>query len=179
MNWKSLLGAATLAGILGATGGQLFNLGNYGPVVHNYSLPSTDDAFKVASTAASKTVFTLATDQKLMGLCLTPRTAFAGTGISAISCSVGTATGGNEAIYVPLLDVMQTTGTKCVGGLYSGSDLATPDTNKAVVVYCTATGASFGNGAATVLTQGAVSVSIITVQLPAAAVVGTPGLDGG
>ena len=74
---------------------------------------------------------------------------------------------------------MQTTGSTSMGGVYSGRDLATPDASLNVVLHCTATGANFGNGSATVLTQGNVAVTVYTVTLPGAAVSGTPGIDGG
>jgi hypothetical protein len=47
------------------------------------------------------------------------------------------------------------------------------------VLHCTAVGASFGNGSATVLTQGAFAVTVYTATLPGASVFGTPGIDAG
>ena len=179
MNWRSLSGAIIVAGLVGSVSGYLANQGAYGPVSHNYPVAYTASDFKVAAMTTSKTVYTMTAAQKLLGLCVRVSTAFAGTGISAMTCSVGSATAGSEAIYAPSLSVMQTTRTNCVGGLFSGTDLAVPDSNLDIVLYCTATGANFGDGSATVLTQGALAVTPIMVTLPAVSVSGAPGIDAG
>jgi len=124
-------------------------------------------AFVVAGTTATITLKTLASNrQKLAGIVVDPRTAFAGTAVSTMTCSVGSATSGNEDIYTggTSLSVMQATESYSTGGMFSGRDLASPDASLAVVLSCTAN-TNFGNGAATVLTAGKLWVTLFTTSL--------------
>ena len=124
-------------------------------------------AFQVAGLTATKTLFSLASTRvKLCGATMDPQTAFVDASLSAMTCSLGSATSGNSAIYLPSLNVMQTTVSTSLGGLFGGKDLATPDTNLAVVLTCTATGANFGTGAATNLTAGKIWITVFTTTLP-------------
>ncbi len=133
-----------------------------------YTVSYTDNAFKAASTAATETLFSLASSrQKLCGATLDPQTAFASGSISAMTCALGSATGGNSSIYLSSLNMMQTTGSNSQGGLFSGRDLLSPDSSLAVVLTCTATGANFGNGSATNLSAGKAWVTVYTTTLPA------------
>jgi hypothetical protein len=141
---------------------QLLALG----VPQTFTVDYTDNIFKAASTAATKTLLTLAAGQLLLGVIIRPQTAFAGTAISACTGSIGSATGGNSDIYVSALDLMQTAGTAAQGGLFSGASMASPDSDLNVVITFAATGANFGNGSATVLTTGKVWITVITVTLP-------------
>lgn len=135
-----------------------------------YTVDFADAIFKEATTAVSKTLLTLDVEGKLRRLCVRSRTPFVGVGINAISCSLGSATPGNEALYLGPLDVMQTERTRTTGGLYSGRDVVLPDVpdgNLDVVLYFIATGAAFGNGVATVLTAGKIWVTVYSLKLPA------------
>ena len=132
-----------------------------------YTVSYTDNAFKVASMTATKTLFSLTSNRvKLCGASMDPRTAFADASLSGVVCSLGSATSGNSAIYLPALNVMQTTRAASQVGLFGGKDLATPDTNLAVVLTCTATGANFGSGSATALTAGKLWITVSTSTLP-------------
>lgn len=132
-----------------------------------YTVLYTDAAFRAASTTASITLTSLLSSrQKLCGLVMDPQTSFAGTGVSTMTCTIGSATGGNSAIYAPALSVMQNTESYSVGGLFSGRDLATPDADLDVVLTCTAN-TNFGNGAATVLTAGKLWINVCKTNLPA------------
>jgi hypothetical protein len=134
--------------------------------METYTVDYTDAAFLVASTAASKTLVTLASSAvKLLGVSIRPQTAFAGTAITAITGSLGSATGGNEEIFLSVTDLMQTTSSGSQGGLVSAQDLG--DSNLAVVLHATATGANFGNGAVTNLTAGKLWVTVLTYTLSA------------
>jgi hypothetical protein len=164
MSYRSIAGAIAIAGAIGAGGATLATLSTDAPTT--YTVSYTDNMFKAASTAASKSLLTLGARQKVSVAVEAPRTSFAGTAISAVTCSLGTATAGSEAVYVPALSVMQTTNTGTRAGALSGTDLTPVDTSLAVVLHCTATGASFGNGSATVLTAGKVWVTVSKVTLP-------------
>jgi hypothetical protein len=140
-------------------------------VPKTYTVVYTDNAFKAAATTATKTLVTLPSARvKLCGASEDPRTAYAWTstdaGTPTMACSLGTATSGNAAVYVPALDVMQTTESASYSGLRNGRDLSTPDTNLAVVLTCTAVGSNFGTGAATYLTAGKLWVTVYTTALP-------------
>jgi hypothetical protein len=157
---SNALGTASVTGVTGTGAVVLVE-------ATTYTLTYTDADFIVASTVASKKLFTLTARQKLLGAIIDPQVAFAGTAISAATCSVGSATSGSEEIYVPALGIMQIAATASEGGLFSGRDLASPDADLDVVATFTATGANFGNGAATVLTAGKVWITVYAVTLPA------------
>ena len=139
-----------------------------GCVPTTYTATYTDSAFHVASTTATKTLFSLASSrEKLCGAVIDPQVAFAGSGISGMTCSLGSATSGNSAVYLPSLNMAQTTESVSQGGLFSGRDLAVPDSNLAVVLTCLATGGNFGTGGATHLTTGKAWITVYTTTLPA------------
>jgi hypothetical protein len=156
---------AKIFGIADELSADVPSVGVFGASPVTYTVPYTDNAFKVAATATSKTLVTLNARQRLCGVAIDPQTAFAGTGVSAVSCSLGSATAGNEAIYLTALDAMQTDGGRASGGLYLAKDLAVPDTNREVVIHFTAN-TNFGDGDATVLTDGKVWVTLYTATLP-------------
>lgn len=149
-----------------------------GCIPATYTVQYSDAAFQVAGLKATETLLSLVARQKLCSATLDPQTAFAatandaGTSITGVTCSLGTATRNdagvdNEAVYLPALNVMQTTESVSQGGVFSGRDLATPDSNLAVVVTCTATGGNFGTGSATKLSAGKLWITVGTVTLPA------------
>jgi len=178
MNWRSLAGAIVLAGLIGGVSTKLLNLGTYAEQATVTSIPFTDSMFNVSSTSASKTLFSLSsTHDKLRGATAEVQLRFAGTGIGAMTCSLGSDKSGNEAIYLPALNVFQTAATVSRGGPLSGRDLASPDSSLAVVLHCTSTGASFGNGTATNLTQGNLWITTYPSTPPAGTTTYTP--DGG
>jgi len=127
-----------------------------------------DNAFKVASTVATKTLFTLASPRvKLCMAVMDPQTTFVGTSITGVSCSIGSDTGGNSAIYLPALNVTQTDESASQGGIFNGRDMAPPDSSLVVRITCTATGGNFGSGSATNLTSGKLWLNIGTIELSA------------
>jgi|GEM_PF-5167918 fermentation-respiration switch protein FrsA (DUF1100 family) len=149
-----------------------------GCVPATYTVQYTDTAFQGASLAVSETLFSLASRQKLCSATMDPQVAFAatsndaGTSITAVSCSLGTATVNdagvnNSAVYLPALNVEQTTESVSQGGVFNGRDLATPDSNLNVVLRCTATGGNFGTGSATKLSAGKLWITVGTITLPA------------
>jgi hypothetical protein len=141
---------------------------NAGCVPTTYTVTYTDSAFHGASTTATETLFSLdSSRQKLCGAVNDPQVAFAGSGISAMTCSLGSPTSGNSAIYLPALNMAQTTESVSQGGVFSGRDLSTPDSNLAVVLTCLATGGNFGTGGATNLTAGKAWITVYTTTLPA------------
>ena len=179
---NSIFAAVALVAALGAGGvAVLTNLGSSACVPTTYTVDYTDNAFKVAGTTATKTLTTLANArQKLCMLNRDPQVAFTdvplgidggpGSGtISAVTCSLGSATTSpdNSAIYAPALSVMQTTESYSSGGLWSGKDLATPDSNLSVVLTCKSTGGNFGSGSATTLTAGKIWITVGKMALPA------------
>ena len=85
---------------------------------------------------------------------------------STVSCALGSATPGNSAIYLPYLNLSQTAETTSQGGLFSGRDLATPDSSQILRLTCTDVGGNFGTGAATNLTAGKVWITICPIALP-------------
>ena len=134
-----------------------------------YTVSYTDAAFIVAGTTATKTLFSLTSSRvKLCGASMDPQIAFADAALSAVSCSLGSATTSpdNSAMYLPALNVMQTTESVSYGGLRGGKDLSVPDSSLAVVLTCKATGANFGSGSATALTAGKLWITVYTSTLP-------------
>jgi hypothetical protein len=141
---------------------------NGGCVPTTYTVAYTDSAFQSSGTTATETLLSLTSSrQKLCGAVNDPQVAFAGSGISTITCSLGSATSGNSGMYLPSLNMMQTPESVSQGGLFSGRDLATPDSNLAVVLTCTATGGNFGTAGATSLTAGKAWITVYTTTLPA------------
>ncbi len=178
---KVQLTAATalVALIGGSVSGYLANLGAHGPLMQNYPVAYTVNEYKGASTSMAKTLLTLTANQKIGMICVRVATAFAGTGVTSMVCSVGTSTTNNKAVYAPEFSVMQTSGSNCLPLFSSATDLAEPDSSLNVVLHCRAN-TNFGNGSATVLTQGSLTVAVQTVDLPALATTGIPGVsDGG
>jgi hypothetical protein len=151
-----------------ADSGNQWTTANGGCVPTTYTVTYTDSAFQGASTTATETLFSLASSrQKLCGAVNDPQVAFAGSGISAMTCSLGSATSGNSGTYLPSLNMRQTSGSTSQGGLFSGRDLATPDSSLAVVLTCAATGANFGNGSTTNLSAGKAWITVYTTTLSA------------
>lgn len=132
----------------------------------SYTTLYTDAAFIVASTTATSNLVTLSAGQRLCGAVFTPLISYAGTSIAAITCSLGTPTSGNASIYASALSAMQTSQTFGIGGNFIAADLGTPDSSLVVRLTCTATGANFGNGSATVLTAGSWKTTVYVTTVP-------------
>jgi hypothetical protein len=133
-----------------------------------YTTAYTDAGYAAAATSASTTLLTLGARQRLCSVDFDPQSSFAGTGITSVTCSLGSATGGNGAVYMPASPVGPTmaAGAKYgFAGLMDPAYLTTPDSSRAVVLTCNAN-TNFGNGAATVLTAGQVYVTVGVVTLP-------------
>jgi len=83
-----------------------------------------------------------------------------------MTCSLGSATPGNTAIYVPALSVLQDARSISAAGIVNGRDLDTPDADLSLVLTCQATGTTFGTGSATKLLAGKLWVTIYKATLP-------------
>ena len=126
-----------------------------------YTIPYTNDAFKTAATAVSVVVFQLPAKGAIQGIRLKHSVAFAGTGITSVTCSLGDGT--SHTAYAPAFDVFQAvsnTAQAWDGGAYSTTAAA-----HNVTARCTAN-VNFGNGAATVLTAGSLDVHVLWAVLP-------------
>jgi len=168
----------------------------YQPVCtpRTYTFSYTDNALKVASATATKTLLTLpAASVKLCLASMRVQTAFTGStivtgtvtttstgtatatstaayGTGQPKCTLGSGTSVNSAIYLGSptpLSMAQTSQTQSQGGVFSGSDLTTPDGNLAVVLTCTTGGGNWGTGSATDLTAGKLWITLGTMTLPA------------
>jgi len=95
-------------------------------------------------------------------------TSTGGTTGTTMSCSLGTATSGNSAIYLPALNMAQTMRSVSMpqGSLFSGRDLATPDSSLVVRLTCTMSGRNFATGSVPNLIVGKVWVTVGTATLP-------------
>lgn len=127
-----------------------------------YTIPYTDSIFVAASTSATKTVLAVPAGGCITGVRVKHSTAFAGTGITALTLSGGDGTTAN--VYWPAYDLMATVADTTQwldGGCFSSSAAA-----HSIVLTFTATGANFGDGSATALTAGGVDVWLKVSVLP-------------
>ena len=131
-----------------------------------YTLAYTDSIFTAAASTVTKTLLTLTgTTQVLCDPAETTGTLYAGTGVTAMNCSVGTATAGNAAAYMPAINVFATSPSYTASASMRPGDLAVPDSSLAVVVSCTAN-TNFGSGTVTVLTAGSIKITLGVKTLP-------------
>lgn len=127
----------------------------------------SDPIFKTAATSVTKTIQSFTSSRtRLVGATVSPQVEFAGTGITALTCSLGSSTSGNADIYTRAVSAMQVTKDESVGGLFNGRDLVTPDSSLDVVATFSCTGANFGNGSATNLTSGKIWITLVFITLP-------------
>jgi len=166
MVWGDVTGTLANQGDLQSALDAKANAANAPTVQPPITIDLNDAIFEAASTSAKKTIYTLGSQEKLLAVNVEAREAFAGSGISTATCSIGSATGGNADIYAPSLNVMQTAATRSEGGLFSGRDLVSPDSDLDVVVTFAANSA-FGTGAGTNLTAGKVWIRLMTINLQA------------
>ena len=127
----------------------------------SYTIPYTDAAFKAAATAVSVVLFELPAKGAIEGIRLKHSVAFAGTGITSVTCSLGDGT--SHTAYAPAFDVFQAvsnTAQAWDGGAYSTTAAA-----HNVTARCTAN-VNFGNGSATVLTAGSLDLHVQWAVLP-------------
>lgn len=172
MATRSIIGAAVLAGLVGAGAARVASLGSYGEDATTYTVDSSDAAFKVASSSTSKTLATLASSRvKVRGIEVDPRGVFellgSDAGSPVVTCSIGTATAGHEGVYLAALNVSQVDGGASAPLLRNGRDLVVPDSSLAIVLYCSAAdGTPFGTGAVTNLGSGKIWITVLTSTLP-------------
>ena len=161
----AILAAVTLGEHRPAGAGSVVYSSKYTCNQTTYTVSYSDAALVVASNVATKTLLTLPARTKVCLASMAPQTIAAGTGISDVQCTLGSATSGNESIYLPALSIFQTAATQSRAGALSGTDLATPDSDLTVKLRCVSTGAAFGNGSTTNLTSGKVWITVGTQLL--------------
>lgn len=155
----------TVADGSGVAGNPTISLAAAVPSWHSYTVAYDNAAFVVADTDASATLFTLPANGVITGVRLKHSVAFAGTAVTAVSCSVGDAAGdtADDDAYLLAADVFQAAGDTVQefdGGAYS-----TTAAEQTVQLHCTAN-TNFGDGSSTVLTAGSVKVSVEWAVLP-------------
>ena len=134
------------------------------PGVFTFTIPYTDSAFIVASTTANRTLLTLPAGGKILGVTIKHSTAFAGTAVSAVTISVGD-TNSTFDQYASAFDIFQATGATTYQD--SSEFKSTTSVSSTVSAHFIAN-TNFGSGAATVLTQGSVDISVCWVGTPTA-----------
>lgn len=130
-----------------------------------YTVTFEDAAFIVADTGASASLFTLPAKGVITGVRIKTSTAFAGTAVSAVTCSVGDAAGdtNDPDAYMVAYDVFAATGD--TNQAWDGGAYSTTAAQQDVELHCTCN-VNFGNGSATVLTAGSVDVHVEWATLP-------------
>jgi hypothetical protein len=148
--------ATNLTGIVNANAGG--SLGGW----TKYSVPYTDDAFKVASTTATKVLFVMPANGVIEGLRIKTSVAVAGTSITAVSCSLGD--GSTADAYAPNYDVFAAVGN--TNQFLDGGVASTTAAAQNITLTCTSEATNFGNGTVTALTAGNVDLHIRWSVLP-------------
>lgn len=119
---------------------------------NKYTVTFANNAFKTADTAVSIVLGELPANGRIEGL-IVDHEAFAGTGITAFTCSLGDGT--NHTVYAPALNLLAAAGTSVThqdGGSFSALKAA-----HNLTLRCTAN-VNIGDGAATVLTAGSLDI---------------------
>lgn len=126
-----------------------------------YNVNYSNSAFTQAATSVSITLFSLPVDGVIEGIRMKHSVPFAGTGITSVSCSLGTSS--DSTAYSAPFNVTQAVGDTVQywdGGAYSATAAAHD-----VILTCTAN-ANFGNGTATNLTAGNLDIWVKYGVLP-------------
>lgn len=119
---------------------------------NKYTVTFANNAFKTADTAVSIVLGELPANGRIEGL-IVDHAAFAGTGITTFTCSLGDGT--NHTVYAPALNLLAAAGTSVThqdGGSFSALKAA-----HNLTLRCTAN-VNVGDGAATVLTAGSLDI---------------------
>jgi hypothetical protein len=119
---------------------------------NKYTVTFANNAFKTADTAVSIVLGELPANGRIEEL-VVDHAAFAGTGITSFTCSLGDGT--NHTIYAPALNLFAAAGTSVThqdGGSFSALKAA-----HNLTLRCTAN-VNVGDGAATVLTAGSLDI---------------------
>jgi hypothetical protein len=132
-----------------------------GAVWTEYTVDYTNAAFKVASTTATVTLFQLPANGAFEKVRRKHSVAFAGAGITAVTCTIGDGT--TADIYGPAFDVFQAVSD--TAQLWDAGAFSSTAAAHNVVLTFTAN-VNFGTGAATVLTGGSLDAHIATTVLP-------------
>jgi len=146
--------SATVTSIAGHASTELSDGPALGPW-RNYAFSYTNTAFKVASTTATITIQALGANSVMEGVEIDATTVFAGPGITTAICTIGDGT--TADIYAPAYDLLAAvtdTNLWSDGGAFSPRKSA-----HNAVLTCTAN-VNWGNGSATVLTQGVLNIDL-------------------
>lgn len=138
--------------------------GNQSQAVSNFSVSFNNASFVTSSNNAQFTLFTLGQFQKITGVTVKPANLLGGGAITDISLSLGSP--GNSTLYTSAFSV----GNNGVVGNTNFQDTALFKSGNmggatAVLATFLATGNNFGNGVATFLTGGNVSIWIAVTTL--------------
>jgi hypothetical protein len=153
--------AKALIAYVGPTGTASFVSGGAVSSWTKYNITYANAAFLAASVTAAPIVVALPANASIDGLRIKTVTPFAGTAVSAVSCTLGDGTTADA--YAPAYDVFaaaSVTNFHIDGGAFS-----TTAATQNVTLTCTCNTA-FGSGAATVLTAGSVDIAIRWSVIP-------------
>lgn len=119
-----------------------------------------DAAFLAAASAVSIELGTLPASTVVHAIRLKHGTAFAGTGITSMTCSVGDGT--THDLFLAAVDVFAAVGNTALG--IDGGASQPTIAAQTLTLRCTAN-TDVGDGAATVLTAGSLTVHVLTSAL--------------
>lgn len=111
------------------------------------------DVAGAAATTLTKKLFNLPKGSVVIGVRIKHSTAFAGTNITAMTVSVGSATNGNTAYSGPAFDIFQAVGDG--QRQLNGDFIDGPNADEVINAYFTATGGNLN-----ALTAGSVSIDV-------------------
>ena len=132
-----------------------------GAVWTKYTVDYTNAAFKAASPTAAVTLFQLPGNGSFEKMRRKHSVAFAGAGVTAVTCTVGDGT--TADIYGPAFDVFQAVSN--TAQLWDAGAFSSTAAAHNIVLTCTAN-VNFGTGAATALTGGSLDTTIAWMTLP-------------
>ena len=134
--------------------------GGYAPVWTKYTKTYADAAFLAAASAVSIELGTLPASTVVHAIRLKHSTAFAGTGITSLTCSVGDGT--THDLFLAAVDVFAAVGNTALG--IDGGASQPTIASQTLTLRCTAN-TNVGDGGATVLTAGSLTVHVLTSTL--------------
>lgn len=148
--------------VTNSVGSLATTVASYIPKCVKYTVAYSNAAFIAASTTAPVTLFTLPARGKILGVNIKHSVAYAGTGISSTTVSVGDGTSTYNQ-YAAAYDIFQAVAATAFQD--TSQFKSTTMASSSVVAYFTAN-VNFGTGAATVLTAGSVDIAVCWVTLP-------------
>jgi hypothetical protein len=131
------------------------------PVCRKYTVACTDAIFKAAAQTATKTIKALAANEAIVGVRVKHSAAFAGTGITSATVSLGDGTTADA--YLSAFNVFQAAANTALA-----IDGSMKETTAAAhnLVATFAVDADLGDGTVTALAAGSVDIHVCTVVLP-------------